>query len=101
VQKDAFVNIIQHSAGQAMAVRLSFDQVVDVDDQRIYYLANTVEGSSGAPVFDDRWRLVALHHASGKIDATDKAPIAANIGIPINPIIRAIRAQMPGLLSDE
>ncbi|HEY4388736.1 MAG TPA: trypsin-like peptidase domain-containing protein [Ktedonobacteraceae bacterium] len=98
VQKDAFVNIIQHPTGQAMAVSLRFNQVVDIDEQRIYYLADTEEGSSGSPVFDDRWRLVALHHAGGKNDATGKLLIAANIGIPIHLIIHAIRAQIPDLL---
>ena len=94
VQKDAFVNIIQHPAGKSMEVSLRFNQVVDVDDKRIYYLADTESGSSGSPVFDDAWRLVALHHAGGIQDATGKVIIAANIGVPIN----AIRARIAGLL---
>ena len=28
----------------------------------VQYLTDTYAGSSGSPVFDERWRLVALHH---------------------------------------
>lgn len=94
VQKDAFVNIIQHPAGRSMEVSLRFNQVIDVDAKRIYYLADTESGSSGSPVFDDAWRLVALHHAGGEQDATGKLIIAANIGVPIT----AIKERIAGLL---
>ena len=43
-------------------------------------------GSSGSPVFNQKWQLVALHHAS----STKKE---ANEGIRIDVIIDAIKAE--------
>ena len=70
IHKDMFVNIIHHPLGGSMEVSLRSNEVVEVEPQRIYYLADTEEGSSGAPVFDDNWRVVALHQSGGEKDAT-------------------------------
>jgi len=35
---------------------------------RVQYFAPTDPGSSGSPVFDDKWRCIALHHAGAKFD---------------------------------
>jgi serine/threonine protein kinase/V8-like Glu-specific endopeptidase len=96
VQLDEFVNIIQHPNGGSMEVSIRFNQVVAVEDNRIYYLADTEEGSSGSPVFDDMWRLVALHHSGGKLDKAGNLIVAANIGVPIN----AIREQIAVYLNN-
>jgi V8-like Glu-specific endopeptidase len=85
VQKGDFVNIIQHPRGRSMEVSLRFNEVVKVTDKRICYLADTENGSSGSPVFDDSWRLVALHHAGQGLDEEGNT-IPANEGIPINAI---------------
>ena len=31
------------------------------------YVTSTLNGSSGSPVFNDGWEVVALHHAGGNI----------------------------------
>ncbi len=96
VQKGEFVNIIQHPRGQAMQVSLRFNKVTRVLEKRIYYLADTEEGSSGSPVFDDSWQLVALHHAGGIQDALGNQIVAANIGVPIKLIRDKILKYLPG-----
>ncbi len=90
IQSDEFVNIIQHPNGGSMAVSIRFNQVVAVEANRIYYLADTEEGSSGSPVFDDLWRVIALHHSGGKVDDAGNLIVAANIGVPIDPIRKQI-----------
>src|SRR5262249_34029684 len=55
--------IIQHPAGRAKEVTLHNNEVTRVQDKVIHYRTDTEPGSSGAPVFNDRWQLVALHHA--------------------------------------
>ncbi len=57
------VNIIQHPGGRTKQVALRDNVVTDILDDFIHYEADTEPGSSGAPVFNDQWQLVALHHS--------------------------------------
>lgn len=59
-----YVNIIQHPRGRPKEVALQDNQVVKADKVVVQYACDTEPGSSGSPVFDNQWRLVALHHAS-------------------------------------
>lgn len=54
--------IIQHPRGEKKKVGLYRNEVRYVDDEVIQYLTDTEVGSSGSPVFDQRWELIALHH---------------------------------------
>lgn len=68
VKQDEFVTILQHPEGEPMQVALRENKVIRVgeDEPFIWYAADTAHGSSGAPVFNDSYQLVALH-ASGRI----------------------------------
>lgn len=57
------VNIIQHPNGEPKQLALRDNQIVDVLDDFVHYSADTARGSSGAPVLNDQWEVVALHHA--------------------------------------
>lgn len=62
-----FVNIIQHPDGGPKQIALYHNIVTFADDLRVQYLTDTRPGSSGSPVFDSRWRVVALHHSGGLV----------------------------------
>jgi endonuclease G len=57
------VTIVQHPRGQKKQIALRENQFVDLADPFVHYRADTEPGSSGSPVFNDQWELVALHHA--------------------------------------
>lgn len=63
------LNVIHHPVGQRKRVSLRYNRMVAEDDLWVRYESDTREGSSGAPVFNDQWEMVALHH--GGISATD------------------------------
>lgn len=61
------VNIVQHPGGLEKKLSLIHNAVVHVDDRIVQYLTDTDRGSSGSPVFDERWEVVALHHSGGDL----------------------------------
>ncbi|PIE80605.1 MAG: hypothetical protein CSA11_07615 [Chloroflexi bacterium] len=93
---EQYANIIQHPLGGAMKVTLRSNQIVKLLPHRIYYLSDTQQGSSGAPVFDDDWQVIALHRAAGLQDATGKVVLEANEGVPILDIVREIEQFLGG-----
>jgi V8-like Glu-specific endopeptidase len=62
VRIDDRVYIIQHPYGGVKKIGMIHNVVRYIDDDVIRYWTDTEEGSSGSPVFNERWRIVALHH---------------------------------------
>jgi len=90
VDKIERVNIIQHPSGGPKQIALYHNVVTFADDRRVQYLTDTLPGSSGSPVFDDRWRVVALHHSGGWVPQPgSKQTLFRNEGININLIEHA------------
>lgn len=58
------VYVVGHPKGRAQEVVRHDTTVTRVDVPFVGYRADTEGRSSGSPVFDTRWRLVALHHQS-------------------------------------
>ena len=54
------VTIVHFPEGKPR-VGVSFGRVSSADDLFVSYDANTLPGASGAPVFDQQWRVVAMH----------------------------------------
>lgn len=57
------VNIIQHPNGEPKQLALRENQTVDLLDDFLHYQTDTAPGSSGSPVLNDQWEIVALHHS--------------------------------------
>jgi len=58
------VFIIQHPLGQPKQVILQNNRVIAIDPDYMTYEADTNSGSSGSPVYNQQWEVVALHHSS-------------------------------------
>jgi hypothetical protein len=81
---DDRVAIIQHPNGMAKQVALHNNRVTFTNQTRLQYLTDTLPGSSGAPVFDSAWRVVAVHHAGGDLTLPGtKELVYRNQGTPI------------------
>ena len=59
------VFIIQHPLGKEKQVVLNENRLIERDEAStvLVYEADTNSGSSGAPVYNRQWEVVALHHA--------------------------------------
>lgn len=68
VRADDFVNIIQHPLGGPKQIGIYNNLVMYSDDNIVQYMTDTQEGSSGSPVLNSDWEVVALHHSGGWVD---------------------------------
>jgi hypothetical protein len=59
------VFIIQHPNGESKKISLLNNKMMIRNEQSsyLYYEADTEPGSSGSPVFNRQWEVVALHHS--------------------------------------
>jgi hypothetical protein len=55
------LNIIHHPWGFGKAISVQDNDLVETTDGHWYYRTDTLESSSGSPVFDNDWQLVGLH----------------------------------------
>jgi endonuclease G len=88
-----FVTIVQHPRGEKKQIALRENKIVDLPDRFMHYAADTEPGSSGSPVFNDQWEVVALHHAS--VAAPDHAEFGGflNEGIRVSRIMQFVKDQ--------
>jgi Trypsin-like peptidase domain len=55
--------IIGHPSGaEQVMFSIRDNLLLDADETRVHYRTPTLEGSSGSPVFNAMWQLIALHH---------------------------------------
>jgi V8-like Glu-specific endopeptidase len=85
------VIIIQHPGGGPKQIALSHNTVAFVNEKRLQYMTDTMEGSSGSPVFSTEWQVVALHHMGGNIpEPGTSLRVFRNQGIHINVVIQGL-----------
>lgn len=94
------VNIIQHPLGGPKRVALRDNLVLQPRAPReLVYMTDTTIGSSGAPVLDDQWRVVALHRASRRVahEVAGRRVVQVNVGVQLETIREAVHAADPTL----
>lgn len=99
-------NVIHHPVGSPKQITIRQNPVLarGADQITLWYESDTEHGSSGSPVFNDDWDLIALHHYGfpfAELRAEDgERPVHANEGIRISAIYRDLMRQMDGLAPD-
>jgi len=63
VLKGHAVTIVQHPGGGTKKYARINNEIVDILDDHLHYLADTEPGSSGSPAFNTEFEVVALHHS--------------------------------------
>ena len=81
------INIIQHPRGRSMEIAFRDNQIKAVSDHFIQYITDTDYGSSGSPVLDDWFDLIALHSQRVK-DPKRAGQWTCNQGTRMSAIIR-------------
>lgn len=82
------VFIIQHPDGQKKKIAIADNVLEWTNAFKCHYRADTRPGSSGAPVFNDNWDLIALHHAEHERKPGDPRSSVENEGIRIGAIVQ-------------
>lgn len=85
------VYIIQHPKGGVKKIGMHHNVVRYVDHDVVQYWTDTEPGSSGSPVFSERWELVALHHRWVEVSSS-KAREYRNQGRRITRVADGLRA---------
>jgi endonuclease G, mitochondrial len=87
IAKGEPVFVVQHPNNQPKKVVFQNNRLIERGDVYLAYEADTDAGSSGSPVFNRQWEVVALHHATqiardsqGQILAKDGTPWQASMG---------------------
>lgn len=109
VLEGEWLTIIQHPQGGLKQVCVRENHLMKRTDDLLWYSTDTLGGSSGAPVFNNAWQVVALHHSGvpetkdGRwqtIDGRDYDPAndsedaikwVANEGIRISRIVQTLK----------
>jgi endonuclease G len=105
---DDFVSIIQHPHGDFKQIALRENRVLGRGQtgHMLFYGTDTLPGSSGSPVFNDQYDIVALHHAGSPtghetiLDDEQPIPESANEGIRISAIVADLLAYGDSLDAD-
>jgi hypothetical protein len=90
------VNIIQHPRGRAKEIVFYSNRVQKLTSRYLHYQADTDLGSSGSPVLNAQWQVVALHHAvlvEARQDEHETLQMTAqgSIGIRISEIVKDLK----------
>ena len=89
INKNDRLNIIGHPGGMSPQLSLHDNQYVGQKDAFVWYKTPTDPGSSGSPVFDNEWNLVALHHRANDWKM-------ANEGVLLDYIIKKMKTELSG-----
>jgi endonuclease G len=88
-------NVIQHPADLDKQLAVRENRLVYRTDNLLTYMTETRGGSSGSPVFNDEWEVVAVHHWGGttgfiKLPSGITLPDNVNEGVRASAIVNSL-----------
>lgn len=98
-----WLTVIQHPSGQRKQICVRENKFVKRTDDMLWYTTDTMPGSSGSPVFNNDWFVVALHHA-GVPETKDGVTVRqsdgsekwiANEGVRVSRIVQTLKGALP------
>jgi len=100
------VDIVQHPGGRPKMIAIRNNLLSYRTPTTLLYETDTETGSSGAPVLNDDWDVVALHHwAAPMLERTDEAgrpiPSTVNEGVRISAIVEDLASRRDALRLDQ
>lgn len=76
------IRLIHHPQGQRIVIS-NVGQIVQVGENYIDHNISTNEGSSGAPVFNRNWQIVAIHRGDIRLKSGSTIESDVMSGVPI------------------
>jgi endonuclease G, mitochondrial len=113
VTEGEWLTIIQHPNGELKQLCVRENRFIKRTDDVLWYSTDTVGGSSGSPVFNNDWFVVALHHSGvpekkneriqtvdgrdydPERDGDDRIKWIANEGIRVSRIVETLKQNLP------
>jgi endonuclease G len=103
VSEGEWLTIIQHPNGGRKQVCARENKLIQRKNDVLWYTTDTEPGSSGSPVFNNDWYVVALHHAGvpetkdgvNQTNPDGSIKWIANEGIRVSRIVQTLKQALP------
>ncbi|BAY27395.1 hypothetical protein NIES2100_72190 [Calothrix sp. NIES-2100] len=96
VRRDERVAIIQHPGGHLKKISIQNNFVAYADTKVVQYTTSTLPGSSGSPVFDDDFHVVAIHHSGGMLtEPSTQRKYLRNAGTSMIAVLKDLQTNAP------
>lgn len=98
LERSARVNIIQHPGGHYKKISMQNNFVEYADGSVLQYTTSTEPGSSGSPVFNEAFEVVAVHHSGGTlVEPSTQRRYLRNAGSAMIAVLSAVQQHAPDL----
>lgn len=98
LRRDDRVAIIQHPGGHLKQISMQNNFVAYADRRIVQYTTSTLPGSSGSPVFNDDFHVVAIHHSGGLLhEPGSQQRYLRNAGSSMIAVLDDLRRHAPAI----
>ncbi|MCT7953141.1 serine protease [Ancylothrix sp. C2] len=96
MRRDDRVAIIQHPGGHLKKISMQNNFIAYADANVVQYTTSTLPGSSGSPVFDDDFQVIAIHHSGGMLlEPSTQRRYLRNAGTSMIAVLNDLKNNVP------